>query len=74
MTHDAFVNLLSNVVAAVIFSAIGVVLFIIAFMIFDKITPGSLWKELIEDQNTALGVLMGAVAIALAIIIAASVH
>jgi uncharacterized membrane protein YjfL (UPF0719 family) len=74
MTHDAFVNLLSNVVAAVIFSAIGVVLFIIAFMIFDKITPGSLWKELIEDQNTALGVLMGAVAIALAIIIAAAVH
>jgi putative membrane protein len=74
MTHDAFVNLMSNVVAAVIFSAIGVVLFIIAFMIFDKITPGSLWKELIEDQNTALGVLMGAVAIALAIIIAASVH
>jgi putative membrane protein len=74
MSHDAFVNLLSNVVAAVIFSAIGVVLFIIAFMIFDKITPGSLWKELIEDENTALGVLMGAVAIALAIIIAASVH
>lgn len=74
MTHDAFVNLLSNVVAAVIFSAIGVVLFIIAFWIFDKITPGSLWKELIEDQNTALGVLMGAVAIALSIIIAAAVH
>jgi putative membrane protein len=74
MTHDAFANLLSNVLAAIIFSAIGVVLFIIAFMIFDKITPGSLWKELIEDQNTALGVLMGAVAIALAIIIAAAVH
>ena len=74
MTHDAFVNLMSNVVAAVIFSAIGVVLFVIAFLVFDKITPGSLWKELIEDQNTALGVLMGAVAIALAIIIAASVH
>ena len=48
--------------------------FILAFMLFDKITPGSLWKELIEDQNTALGVLMGAVAIALAIIIAAAVH
>jgi uncharacterized membrane protein YjfL (UPF0719 family) len=43
-------------------------------MVFDKLTPGSLWKELIEDQNTAIGVLMGAVAIALAIIIAAAVH
>lgn len=74
MTHDAFANLLSNVMAAAIFSAIGIVLFIIAFIIFDKITPGSLWKELIEDRNQALGNLMGAVAIALAIIIAASVH
>ena len=74
MTHDAFVNLLSNVIAAAIFSAIGIVLFIAAFMIFDRITPGSLWKELIEDRNQALGNLMGAVAIALAIIIAASVH
>lgn len=74
MTHDAFTNLISNVIAAAIFSAIGIVLFVVAFMIFDKITPGSLWKELIEDKNEALGNLMGAVAIALAIIIAASVH
>ncbi|MFI5311880.1 MAG: DUF350 domain-containing protein [Gemmatimonadales bacterium] len=74
MTHDAYVNLMSNMVAAAIFSALGVILFIVAFMIFDKLTPGSLWKELIEDQNTALGVLMGAVAIGLAIIIAAAVH
>jgi uncharacterized membrane protein YjfL (UPF0719 family) len=43
-------------------------------MIFDKITPGSLWKELLEDQNTALGVLMAGVAIAIAIIIAAAIH
>jgi len=35
--------------------------------------PGDLWKELLEDQNTALAVLMGGVSIALAIIIAAAV-
>src|SRR5262245_13610450 len=67
-------NLLSNIVAAVVFALIGVVLFIIAFMVFDKLTPGSLWKELLEDQNTALGVLMGCVAIGLAIILAAAIH
>ena len=71
---NAFENMLSNIVAAVVFALIGIVLFILAFMVFDKLTPGSLWKELIEDQNTAIGVLMGAVAIALAIIIAAAVH
>ena len=71
---DVYSSMLQNAVAAVLFAIIGVVLFVIAFMVLDKLTPGSLWKELIEDQNTALGVLMGAVAIALAIIIAAAVH
>ena len=71
---DVYSSMAQNAVAAVLFAIIGVVLFIVAFMIFDKLTPGSLWKELIEDQNTAIGVLMGAVAIALAIIVAAAVH
>ena len=72
--NDVYSSMVHNAVAAVLFAIIGVVLFIVAFMVFDKLTPGSLWKELIEDQNTAIGVLMGAVAIALAIIIAAAVH
>jgi uncharacterized membrane protein YjfL (UPF0719 family) len=71
---DVYSSMMQNAVAAIVFAIIGVLLFILAFMLFDKLTPGSLWKELIEDQNTALGVLMGAVAIALAIIIAAAVH
>jgi putative membrane protein len=68
-----FTNLLHNVVAAIIFSLIGIVLFVSAFVIFDRMNPGALWKELIEDQNVAIGVLMGCVAIALSIIIAAAI-
>jgi uncharacterized membrane protein YjfL (UPF0719 family) len=71
---DVYSSMLQNAVAAVLFAIIGVLLFILAFMVFDKLTPGSLWKELLEDHNTAIGVLMGSVAIALAIIIAAAVH
>jgi putative membrane protein len=73
MTPDALANLLPNVAAALIFALLGVVLFIAAFLIFDRVTPGSLWKELLEDQNTAVGILMGCVAIAIAIVIAAAV-
>jgi len=69
-----FDNLGSNFIAAVVFALLGVILFVVGFIIFDKITPGSLWKELLEDQNTALGVLMAGVAIAIAIIIAAAIH
>ena len=74
MNPDVLRNLAANVLAGIVFTLLGVVLFIGAFMLFDKLTPGSLWKELIEDQNTALGVLMGCVAIALAIVIAAAIH
>ena len=71
---NAFANMFSNIIAAVVFALIGIVLFILAFMLFDKLTPGSLWKELLDDQNTALGILMAGIAIALAIILAAAIH
>jgi putative membrane protein len=67
-------TLMSNFVAAVVFALLGVVLFVVAFIFFDKMTPGSIWKELLEDQNVALGNLMAGIAIALAIIIAAAIH
>jgi uncharacterized membrane protein YjfL (UPF0719 family) len=59
---------------AVVFALLGIVLFILAFVVLDKITPFSLWKEIIEDQNTALAILLGAMSIGLCIIIAAAVH
>ena len=61
-------------VSATVFAVLGIVLFVLAFVVLDKISPGSQWKEQLDDQNTALGVLMAGVAIALAIIIAAAVH
>ena len=34
-----------------------------AVMLFDKATPGDFWKEILEKQNTAVAILMGALAI-----------
>jgi uncharacterized membrane protein YjfL (UPF0719 family) len=64
----------SNFFAALVYALLGVALFVVAFVVFDRVTPGSIWKELLEDQNVALGNLMAGVAIALAIIIAAAIH
>jgi uncharacterized membrane protein YjfL (UPF0719 family) len=33
-----------------------------------------LWKELIDDQNTALAILVGALALGISIIVAAAIH
>jgi putative membrane protein len=61
-------------VASLVFSAIGVAVFAIAFFIMTKITPFSVRKEIEEDQNTALAIIMAGVLIGIALIISAAVH
>ena len=63
-----------NMLAALIYSMIGLVVFAIAFIVVDKLTPYHLWKEIIEEHNTALAIIVGAVAIGIAIIVAAAIH
>ncbi|HKG91737.1 MAG TPA: DUF350 domain-containing protein [Gemmatimonadaceae bacterium] len=67
-------NLLSNLTAAAVFALLGIALFGLAFYLIEKMTPGVLWKEIMEDQNTALGVLVGLMALGISIIIAAAIH
>ncbi len=43
MTADVLRNLGANVLAGVVFTVLGIVLFVGAFMLFDRLTPGSLW-------------------------------
>ena len=65
---------LGNVVAALVYAFIGIFIFIIAFIVMDKMTPYHLWKEIVEDKNIALAILIGAMSIGMCIIIAAAVH
>ena len=70
MTYD----LTTGPLAALLYALLGIVIFVVAFFVIDKLTPGTLSKELLEDQNTALAILMAGMAIAVAIIIAAAIH
>ncbi|HEY6213506.1 MAG TPA: DUF350 domain-containing protein [Vicinamibacterales bacterium] len=63
-----------NIVNAVVFALLGVVVFALSFVVMDKLTPYHLWKEIVQEQNTAVAVLVGAMSIGIAIIIAAAVH
>lgn len=62
------------VINALVFALLGIVIFVVSFLVLDKATPFHLWKEIIEDQNVALAVLLGAMSIGICIIIAAAVH
>ena len=62
-----------NAVAAVVFALIGITVFIVSFVVIDRVTPYTLWKEIIDEHNTALAILIGTIAIGLSIIIAAAI-
>ncbi len=65
--------LLETIVTTLIFVFIGLVFFALAFGILGKATPFSIRKEIEEDQNTALGIVIGAVLIGISMIIAAAI-
>jgi uncharacterized membrane protein YjfL (UPF0719 family) len=67
-------TMLKTLVSALAFSALGIMLFALAFLIMVKVTPFSLRKEIEEDQNTALGIIIGSVIIGIALIVSAAIH
>lgn len=67
-------NIMQNVIAAAVFAGLGVVLFVLAFIVLDLLTPGKLWHEIGEKKNTAAAILMGSAALAIGIIVAAAIH
>lgn len=60
--------------AALVYSAIGLLVFALAFIIVDRMTPYQLWKEIIDEKNTALAIIVGAVAIGIAIIVSSAIR
>jgi uncharacterized membrane protein YjfL (UPF0719 family) len=58
-----------------LYSALGVVVFWVSFIILDKVTThDDLWKEIVENKNLAVGLVVGAMYLGLAIIIASAIH
>ena len=62
------------VLGSLLYAVIGVVVFWIAFLIIDKITPYDLWAEIVEKQNQALGLVVAAMSLGICIIVAAAIH
>jgi uncharacterized membrane protein YjfL (UPF0719 family) len=67
-------ELLPVLVTTVIFVAIGLVVFALAFFIVVLVSPFSVKKEIEEDQNTSLAIIIGALIIGVAMIISAAIQ
>jgi uncharacterized membrane protein YjfL (UPF0719 family) len=59
---------------SLVYSVLGVVVFWVAFMIIDKLTPYDLWRELVEERNTALAIVIAAMCLGIAMIVASAIH
>lgn len=57
-----------------IYSALGVVIMLGSFWIIEKVLPFSMRKEIAEDHNTALGIILGAFIIAIAMIVSSAIR
>ena len=68
-----FEGALGHMLASVVYSLIGIAIFAVAFLLIEKIAPFSIRKELAEDDNVAVGVVMGSIVIGLSIIIASAI-
>ena len=67
-------ELLPVLATTVIFVAIGLIVFALAFLIVVLVAPFSVKKEIEEDQNTSLAIIIGAIIIGIAMIISAAIQ
>ncbi len=59
---------------SILYALVGVLVFLICFVIVDKLTPYQLWHQIVEEKNVALAIVVGAIAIAIGLIVAAAIH
>jgi len=69
-----YASILKTLVASIVYSALGLVIFIVGYKVVKRLFPFDVNREIEEDQNTALAILIGSFILGLAIIIAAAIH
>jgi uncharacterized membrane protein YjfL (UPF0719 family) len=62
-----------HLLAAIVFSTVGIVFFSMCLFVMDKITPFSIIKEIFEEHNTALAIIAASIVLGISIIIGAAI-
>ncbi len=66
-------NMGEALVSSAVFAGIGLVVFGLAFWIMNKLAPFSIKKEIEDDQNIALAIIMAGVIIGVSLIISSAI-
>lgn len=62
------------IVDSVLYSIIGTVILAISFWVIEKILPFSMTKEIADDQNVGLGIILGAFILGISLIISSAIR
>ncbi|MFA5242260.1 MAG: DUF350 domain-containing protein [Sulfuricella sp.] len=61
-------------VNSLLYSFLGVFVFWMCFIIIDKFTPYNLWKEIVEEKNMSLAIVVASMCLGIALIVASAIH
>lgn len=62
-----------HLLGAALFGVVGILIFVVALKIIVKVSPFSIQKEIAEDQNVALGIVIGSIFVGLGIIVGCAI-
>ena len=62
------------VVDSILYSVLGTIVLLAAFALIERVLPFSLRKEVTEDQNIALGIILGAFILGVSLIISSAIR
>lgn len=62
------------VVDSLLYSVLGTIILLAAFAFIERVLPFSLRKEVAEDHNVALGIILGAFILGVSLIISSAIR
>jgi uncharacterized membrane protein YjfL (UPF0719 family) len=62
------------IVDSLLYSVLGTIVLLGAFAFIERVLPFSLRKEVAEDQNVALGIILGAFILGVSLIISSAIR
>lgn len=65
--------LVQHLLAAIVFSVVGVIVFFASLWLMEKLTPFSIIHEIGEEQNMAVALIVGMMVLGIAVIVGAAI-
>lgn len=62
------------IISSILFSFLGLAILILSYLVIEKLTPESTWKEIVQNKNVALAIVFAAFIIGISIIISGAIH